>query len=126
MSEVDQQPEKEESYGGRMAGMFGFVTPDDRNRWKQQRESEKATKNKGKKGAGEAVNRMYKTLDRKHNAMERVVSQADFEQENVKATQMKFDESTQRLEEVVEWTPVSEREREGLDSDFDIEAGPEL
>lgn len=126
MSEIEEQPQPVEEYGGMMASMFGFVTDEDRQKWNNQRQADANRKEKSKKGSSKSMNNMYQTLQRKQGAMERVVTQADFEQANVKATQMHYNAETQKLEETVEWKPTVSDQTQELHSDFDLTAGPEL
>ncbi|WP_181273667.1 hypothetical protein [Brevibacterium oceani] len=82
---------EEERYGSRFAQMFGFVTPEDRQRWQQARAQNKkhvsSTKSVMKSGVGSMMEFGDKNMGAKLNAAHRMAEQEVFETSHNKETQ---------------------------------------
>lgn len=94
MSDQHEQAEAEsqqERYGSRLAQMFGYITPEDRQRWQQVRATNKkhvsSTKSMMKTGVGSMMDFGNKNMGAKLNAAHRMAEQEAFETTHNKETQ---------------------------------------
>lgn len=118
----DQQVEQQERYGSRLAQMFGYVTPEDRSRWEQQRAQNKPSVNAIKKGAKSAVSSMMEFGDRninaRLNAAHRIADQQRFEESHNRIVSTRRDPATRSIIESVDYEYKDDRE--SIEPDFEI------
>ena len=121
MSE-DQQVEPQERYGSRLAQMFGYITPEDRSRWEQQRAQNKPTVNAVTKGAKSSVSSMMEFGDRninaKLNAAHRIADQQHFDESHDKIVTTRRDPKTRSIIESVDYEHRDKRAP--IEPDFEI------
>lgn len=121
MSE-DQQVAQQERYGSRLAHMFGYVTPEDRSRWEQQRAQNKPNINAAKQGAKSSVSSMMEFGDRninaKLNAAHRIADQQRFDESHDKIVNTRRDPKTRSIIETVDYEYKDDREAIEPDIEF--------
>ncbi|MEU6263723.1 hypothetical protein [Saccharopolyspora shandongensis] len=120
---TDQHAEEQQTrYGSRFAEMFGYVTPEDRSRWEQQRAQNKPKVNAIKQGAKSSVSSMLevgdKSIHAKLDAAHRVAAQRRFEESHDKIVNKRRDPKTWSITETVDYEPKDEREE--IEPDFEL------
>lgn len=123
----DQQDEGAEQvrYGSRFAQMFGYITPEDRSRWEQQRAQSKKNVSAGKQGAKSSAKSMMDFGDRninaKMNAAHRIAEQEKFDESHSKRTSSHFDPRTRSIVETVDYQYTGGVDQESISQDDDLE-----
>ncbi|MFE7121791.1 hypothetical protein ACFU99_40815 [Streptomyces sp. NPDC057654] len=114
-----QNEEQQVRFGSRFARLFGYVTPEDRSRWEQQRAQDKPKVNaikQGMKAAGSSVTEFGELNVRaKLDAAHRVLGQRRFEESHRKVVQQRRDPNTRNIIESVDYEPKDDREEIGPD-----------
>jgi hypothetical protein len=109
-------------FGSRFARMFGYVTPEDRSRWEQQRAQNKPHVSALRQGATSALSSMMEFGERnigaKLDAAHRVAAQQRFEESHDKVVNHRRDPNTRSIIESVDYEPRSDRE--GIEPDLEI------
>lgn len=109
--------------GSRLASMFGYVTPEDRQKWEQMRQANKPRVGAAKAGTKAAMNALMHSMDKKltsqMRAADQISAKESFEENNTRSVSQRYNAKTQRIEETVEWTPRDERS--DLEPDFDYQ-----
>ncbi|MFB7597572.1 hypothetical protein [Streptomyces sp. NPDC056160] len=110
----EQNEGQQVRFGSRFARMFGYVTPEDRSRWEQQRAQNKPHVNATKQGAKSALGSMMEFGERnigaKLDAAHRVAAQQRFEQSHNKVVNQRRDPNTRNIIESVDYEPKDDRE----------------
>ncbi|AOY70967.1 hypothetical protein ARZXY2_1414 [Arthrobacter sp. ZXY-2] len=118
----DQQVEQQERYGSRLAQMFGYVTPEDRGRWEQQRAQNKKNVNATKQGAKSSLSSMMefgdKNINAKLNAAHRIADQQRFDESHDKIVSTRRDPKTRSIIESVDYEYKDDRQ--SIDPDFEL------
>lgn len=118
----DQHTEQQERYGSRLAQMFGYVTPEDRSRWSQQRSQNKQNVGASRQGAKSTVGAMMEFGDRninaKLNAAHRVADQQRFEESHDRIVNHRRDPRTRSIIETVDYELKDDREE--IEPDFEL------
>lgn len=101
-------------FGSRFARMFGYVTPDDRSRWKQQRAQNQPNVSATKQGTKALLGSMMEFGERnigaKLDAAHRVAAQRRFEESHDKVVNQRRDPNTRNIIESVDYEPRDGRE----------------
>lgn len=122
MSENQPADQQQERYGSRLAQMFGYITPEDRSRWEQQRAQNKSTVNATKQGAKSSVGSMMEFGDRninaKLNAAHRIADQQRFDESHEKIVNTRRDPKTRSIIESVDYEYKDDRD--SIDPDFEL------
>lgn len=122
MSDNQQADQQQERYGSRLAQMFGYVTPEDRSRWDQQRAQNKSNVNATKQGAKSSVSSMMEFGDRninaKLNAAHKIVDQQRFDESHDKIVNTRRDPKTRSIIESVDYEYKDDRD--SIDLDFEL------
>ncbi|AXE23938.1 hypothetical protein C0216_11145 [Streptomyces globosus] len=109
-------------FGSRFARMFGYVTPEDRSRWEQQRAQNKPHVSALRQGATSALSSMMEFGERnigaKLDAAHRVAAQQRFEESHDKVLNQRRDPNTRSIIESVVYEPRGDRE--GTEPDLEI------
>lgn len=123
MSEPEQ---RQETHGSKFAEMFGFITPEDRSKWDQQRQSAKARdkqsamKTYSKSSLGSMLEFGETNLKAKLSASHKVLAQRDFEEGHDAKIQRGKD--GQLITETVSYEKNDDREVLGEeDSEFEMD-----
>lgn len=107
----------------RLASMFGYVTPQDRQQWESMRQANRPRVSAAKAGTKSAMSSLAHSMDRKltsqMRAADQIAAKEHFEESNTREVTQRYDAKTQRIEEAVEWTPRDERAE--IEPDFDFE-----
>ncbi|MFD7668093.1 hypothetical protein [Streptomyces sp. NPDC059788] len=110
----EQNEGQQVRYGSRFARMFGYVTPEDRSRWEQQRAQNKPNIGAIKQGAKSLLGSMVEFGDRnigaKLDAAHRVAAQQRFEESHNKIVNQYRDPNTRSIIESVGYEPKDDRE----------------
>ena len=114
MSE-EQQPEVQETgYGSRLARMFGYVTPEDRSKWEQQRAQNRRHVSAAKKGVKSTLASMIEFGERnigsKLDAAHRVAAQKRFEESHDRIVSKHRDPRTRSIVETVDYKRTDDRQ----------------
>ncbi|QXV57388.1 hypothetical protein [Amycolatopsis sp. TNS106] len=116
---ADQQ---HSSYGSSFARMFGYVTPEDRNRWEQQREQNRPRVNAAKLAMKASVASTLefgeRTVHARLDAAHRVAAQREFDTAHNKAVRKRRDPGSQSIIETVDYEPKDQRST--LDPDLEL------
>lgn len=119
----DQQVEQPERYGSSLAQMFGYVTPEDRGKWAQQRAQNKPRVNAVRQGVKSGMSALMEFGDRnirgKLDAAHRVAAQQQFDETHDKITSRRRDPGTRSIIETVDYEPKDNRET--IEPDLDLE-----
>lgn len=117
-----QDEEPQVRFGSRFARMFGYVTPEDRTRWEQQRAQNKPHVIAIKQGAKSALGSMMEFGERnigaKLDAAHRVAAQQRFEESHDKVVNQRRDPNTRNIIESVDYEPKDDREE--IEPDLDL------
>ncbi|CAL9595479.1 hypothetical protein SUDANB120_05333 [Streptomyces sp. enrichment culture] len=109
-------------FGSRFARMFGYVTPEDRSRWEQQRAQNKPHVSALRQGATSALSSIMefgeRTIGAKLDAAHRVAAQQRFEESHDKVLNQRRDPNTRSIIESVAYEPRGVRE--GIEPDLEI------
>ncbi|MCJ0875189.1 hypothetical protein [Streptomyces sp. AP-93] len=109
-------------FGSRFARMFGYVTPEDRSRWEQQRAQNKPNVNAIKQGAKSSLGSMMEFGERnigaKLDAAHRVAAQRRFEESHNKVVNQRRDPNTRNIIESVDYEPKDDREE--IEADLEV------
>ncbi|MCY0929619.1 hypothetical protein OTB20_26165 [Streptomyces sp. H27-H1] len=97
----EQNEGQQVRFGSRFARMFGYVTPEDRSRWEQQRAQNRPNVNAIKQGAMSALSSMM-----------------EFGESHDKVVNRRRDPNTRTIIESV--GPEPEDDREGIEPDLEI------
>lgn len=101
-------------FGSRFARMFGYVTPEDRSRWKEQRAQNKPNVSATKQGTKALLGSMMEFGERnigaKLDAAHRVAAQRRFEESHDKVVNQRRDPNTRNIIESVDYEPRDGRE----------------
>lgn len=118
----EEQIEDQQQSGSRLAQMFGYVTPEDRSRWQQQRSQNQKRVSASKKGAKSTLGSMMEFVERdvssKLNAAHRVAAQKEFEEGNNKSTSSRYDPETRSIVETVKYSEIDDRPT--IEADMEI------
>ncbi len=119
----DQQPEaQQERYGSRLAQMFGYVTPEDRRRWEQNRAQDRKRVSAITQGAKSSIGSMMEFAERnigaKLDAAHRVAAQERFEESHKKIVSRQRDPRTRSIIETVDYQPKDDRDEIEPDVEF--------
>ncbi|MFE6939673.1 hypothetical protein [Streptomyces chartreusis] len=110
----EQNEGQQVRFGSRFARMFGYVTPEDRSRWEQQRAQNKPHVNAIKQGAKSALGSVMEFGERnigaKLDAAHRVAAQQRFEESHDKVVKQRRDPNTRSIIESVDYEPKDNRE----------------
>jgi hypothetical protein len=111
----EKQPEVQETrYGSRLARMFGYVTPEDRSNWEQQRAQNRSHVSAAKKGVKSALGSMMEFGERnigsKLDAAHRVAAQKHFEESHDRIVSKHRDPRTRSIVETVDYQRTDDRE----------------
>ncbi|MBD0673920.1 hypothetical protein [Streptomyces sp. CBMA156] len=110
----EQSEEQQVRFGSRFARMFGYVTPEDRSRWEQQRAQNKPHANAIKHGAKSSLSSMVEFGERnigaKLDAAHRVAAQQRFEESHNKVVNQRHDPYTRNIIESIDYEPKDGRE----------------
>ncbi|MFM9539913.1 hypothetical protein [Streptomyces turgidiscabies] len=110
----DQNEGQQVRFGSRFARMFGYVTPDDRSRWKQQRAQNQPNVSATKQGTKALLGSMMEFGERnigaKLDAAHRVAAQRRFEESHDKVVNQRRDPNTRNIIESVAYEPRDDRE----------------
>ncbi|KOT57097.1 MULTISPECIES: hypothetical protein [Streptomyces] len=110
----EQNEGQQVRFGSRFARMFGYVTPEDRSRWEQQRAQNKPNVNAAKQGVKSLLGSMVEFGDRnigaKLDAAHRVAAQRRFEESHNKIVTQHRDPNTRSIIESVGYEPKDDRE----------------
>ncbi|MFK0154223.1 hypothetical protein ACIQVK_19385 [Streptomyces sp. NPDC090493] len=110
----EQDEEQQTRFGSRFARMFGYVTPEDRNRWGQQRAQNKPIVNATRQGMKSLLGSMMEFGERnigaKLDAAHRVAAQQRFESSHAKIVNQRRDPNTRNIIESVDYEPRDDRE----------------
>lgn len=110
----DDQQAEATRYGSHLAGMFGYITPEDRSRWEQERAQNKGHVNAVKKGAKSSLSSMMEFGERnigsRLDAAHRVAAQTRFEESHEKVVSKHRDPRTRSIIETVEYDAKDERQ----------------
>lgn len=122
MSSQQEGEEQQAGYGSNFARMFGYVTPEDRSRWEQQRAQNKPNVNVIKLGVTSAVDSMLEFGD-KHiqaslEAAHRVAAQRQFDEAHDKVVNMRQDPKTRSIIETVDYETRDHRQE--IEPDFEL------
>jgi hypothetical protein len=119
----DQNEGQPENSGSRLAQMFGYVTPEDRSKWQQQRTQNQGRVSATKKGAKSTLGSMMEFGERnmrsKLDAAHRVAAQKKFDETHSKTTTRHADPRTRSIIETVDYSENDTRQ--SIDSDMEIE-----
>ncbi|MGW0896939.1 hypothetical protein ACWD0G_08060 [Streptomyces goshikiensis] len=117
----EQNEGEQVRFGSRFARMFGYVTPEDRSRWEQQRAQNKSNVSAIKQGTKSTLSSMMKFGERnigaKLDAAHRVAAQQRFEESHNKVVNQRRDPNTRNIIESVDYEPKDDRE--GIEPDLD-------
>ncbi|MEW2413076.1 hypothetical protein AB0953_05040 [Streptomyces sp. NPDC046866] len=118
----EQSEGQQVRFGSRFARMFGYVTPEDRSRWEQQRAQNKPHVSALRQGAVSALSSMMEFGERnigaKLDAAHRVAAQQRFEESHNKVVNQRRDPNTRNIIESVDYEPRGDRE--GIEPDLEI------
>lgn len=118
----EQNEGQQVRFGSRFARMFGYVTPEDRSRWEQQRAQNRPNVNAIKQGAMSALSSMMefgeRSIGAKLDAADRVAAQQRFGESQDKVVNRRRDPNTRTIIESVGYEP--EDDREGIEPDLEI------
>ncbi|MFB7917070.1 hypothetical protein [Streptomyces sp. NPDC056061] len=118
----DQQAEQQPLYGSRFAQMFGYVTPEDRGRWEQQRAQNRkrvSALEQGTKSAGSSMMEFgQRNVDSKLNAAHRVAQQRQFEESHDKITSKRRGPKNESITETVDYEHKDDRQE--IEPDFEL------
>ncbi|MEU7156120.1 hypothetical protein AB0A98_06700 [Streptomyces chrestomyceticus] len=110
----EQSEGQQVRFGSRFARMFGYVTPQDRSQWEQQRDQNKPNVNAARQGAKSLLGSMVEFGDRnigaKLEAAHRVAAQQRFEESHSKIVNQHRDPATRSIIESVGYEPKDDRE----------------
>ncbi|WP_328689723.1 hypothetical protein OHA74_11605 [Streptomyces phaeochromogenes] len=110
----EQNEGQQVRFGSRFARMFGYVTPDDRSRWKEQRAQNKPNVSATKQGTKALLGSMMEFGERnigaKLDAAHRVAAQRRFEESHDKVVNQRRDPNTRNIIESVDYEPRDDRE----------------
>ncbi|MEV7867542.1 hypothetical protein AB0P17_15880 [Streptomyces sp. NPDC088124] len=110
----EQNEDQQVRFGSRFARMFGYVTPEDRSRWEQQRAQNKPHVNAIKHGVKSSLSSMMEFGERnigaKLDAAHRVAAQHRFEESHNKVVNQRRDPDTRSIIESVDYEPRDDRE----------------
>ncbi|MFD7537470.1 hypothetical protein [Streptomyces sp. NPDC059819] len=109
-------------FGSRLAQMFGYVTPEDRTRWEQQRAQNTPNVNAAKQGMKSLLDAVMEFGERnigaKLDAAHRVAAQQRFEESHDKVVNHRRDPNTRNIIESVDYEPKDDREE--IESDLGL------
>jgi hypothetical protein len=119
----DQNVETQaERFGSKFAQMFGYVTPEDRGKWEQQRAQNKksvsALKQAAKMSSGSMMDFGERNINARLTAAHRVVEQTQFDETHTKTTTSRVDPKTQSITESYGYSAKEESEN-SLEPDFE-------
>ncbi|MFJ6484209.1 MULTISPECIES: hypothetical protein [unclassified Streptomyces] len=118
----EQNEGQQVRFGSRFARMFGYVTPEDRSRWEQQRAQNKSNVSAIQQGAKSALSSLMEFGERnigtKLDAAHRVAAQRRSEESHNKIMNHRRDPNTRNIIESVDYEP--EDDREGIEPDLEI------
>ena len=110
----DDQQVEETRYGSRLARMFGYITPEDRSRWEQERAQNKRHVNAVKRGVKSSLSSTMEFGERnvgsKLDAAHRVAAQTRFEQSHERVVSRHRDPRSRSIIETVGYDPRDERQ----------------
>jgi hypothetical protein len=110
----EQNEGQQVRFGSRFARMFGYVTPDDRSRWKEQRAQNKPNVSATKQGTKALLGSMMefgeRNISAKLDAAHRVAAQRRFEESHDKVVNQRRDPNTRNIIESVDYEPRDDRE----------------
>ncbi|MEW1629697.1 hypothetical protein AB0387_20205 [Streptomyces sp. NPDC089173] len=110
----EQDEGQQVRFGSRFARMFGYVTPEDRSKWEQQRAQNKPHVNAIKQGAKSSLSSMIEFGERnigaKLDAAHRVAAQQQFDESHDKVVDQRRDPYTRNIIESVDYEPKDDRE----------------
>ncbi|MFK0244573.1 hypothetical protein ACIQUM_07730 [Amycolatopsis azurea] len=122
MAEDPQPDQQQPPYGSRLAGMFGYVTPEDRLRWEQQREQNRPRVNAAKLAAKAMAGSMLEFGDRtvhaKLDAAHRVAAQREFDTAHNKVVHKRRDPGSRSIIETVDYEPKDQRQ--AIEPDWEL------
>jgi hypothetical protein len=102
-------------FGSRFARMFGYVTPEDRSRWEQQRAQNKPHVNAVTQGVKSSLGSMMafgeRNIGAKLDAAHRVAAQQRFDESHNKVVNHRRDPNTRNIIESVDYEPKDGREK---------------
>lgn len=111
-----------EPQSSRLAGMFGFVTPQDRAQWEQTRQMNKPRVSAVKQGVKSSLDALMHTVDKKLTsqlrATDQVAAQEAFEETNTRSVNKRWDSKTQSIVETVDYEPLDDRQV--IEPDFEL------
>ncbi|WP_026927950.1 hypothetical protein [Granulicoccus phenolivorans] len=101
--------------GSRLARMFGYVTPEDRARWEQQRHEQEPALTQLRAAAAASLGALLEwhqtVTGSRFDAEQRTASQARFESSYARTSTRTRDPRTRSITEVVGFTAVDHRPR---------------
>ncbi|MCM2392690.1 hypothetical protein [Streptomyces albipurpureus] len=110
----EQNEDQQVRFGSRFARLFGYVTPEDRSRWEQQRAQNKPHVNAIKHGVKSSLSSMMEFGERniggKLDAAHRVAAQHRFEESHNRVVNQRRDPDTRSIIESVDYEPRDDRE----------------
>ncbi|MFF8902617.1 hypothetical protein ACF082_34685 [Streptomyces lydicus] len=109
----EQNEGQQVRFGSRFARMFGYVTPEDRSRWEQQRAQNKPNVSaieQGAKSLGSMMEFGERNIGAKLDAAHRVAAQQRFEESHDKVVNQRRDPNTRNIIESVDYEPRDDRE----------------
>ncbi|MFI9629311.1 hypothetical protein [Streptomyces sp. NPDC052042] len=117
-----QYAEQQPRYGSRFAQMFGYVTPEDRGRWEQQRAQNSkrvsALKQGAKSTGGAMMEFGQRNMDSKLAAAHRVAQQQQFDESHDKIVTKRRDPKTRSIIETVDYEHKDGRQE--IEPDFEL------
>ncbi|WP_328791466.1 hypothetical protein [Streptomyces sp. NBC_00273] len=118
----EQNEGQQVRYGSRFARMFGYVTPEDRSRWEQQRAQNKPNVSAIKRGMMSALSSMMefgqRSIGATLDAADRVATQQRFGDSHDKVVSRRRDPNARTIIESVDYEP--EDDREGIEPDLEF------
>ncbi|WP_405824614.1 hypothetical protein OG705_30200 [Streptomyces sp. NBC_00838] len=118
----EQNEEQQVRFGSGLARMFGYVTPEDRSRWAQQRAQNKPNINAIQQVAESMLGSMMEFGERnigaKLDAAHRVAAQQKFDESHAKIVSKYRDPQTRSIIESVDY--ASKDDREGIEQDLEL------
>lgn len=105
---AQEQEQQQTRYGSRLARMFGYIRPEDRTRWEQERAQNKknvsAARHGMKSGVGSMMDFGRRNVDSKLNAVHRMHEQQIFDEGHDKKLTQHLDPHSQSIVESVHYT----------------------
>ncbi|MDT8913579.1 hypothetical protein [Amycolatopsis sp. PS_44_ISF1] len=106
---MSDEQHQQDRYGSRLAGMFGYVTPDDQARWAQQRAQNtprvSAIRQAAQSSVDSALEFASMNVHARLDAAHRVVAQREFEESHARVIGTRRDPATRSIIETVDYEP---------------------